>query len=418
MEAADAAAAMAKALGQKLILAHAAEGGGGDAPSHAVVARCGDKVAEEARRLRKSGVTVEGRVVSGSPADAIAQLAESSGAQFVIVSSIGQVAPSRFLAGSVAERTAESSHVPTLIVREAGLLMEWARRKHPLRVVVGCDFSLSSDSAIQWALGLRSAGRCEIIVVHVNRPAEDSARLGTPTGPFENAPVAQRVLVRELSERVKALGGDDSIVLRVAPSWGRVDAELLEAARREQAHLVVVGTHQRHGVSRLWLGSVSRAVLRHASSNVAIVPADRQAITAPTIPDVRRVLVTTDLSEIGNSAIAHAYSVLPHGGTVCLLHVSEGGRGRAGQRREAESKLRNLVPADAARRHIETTFEILPEDDVPQAIYHAAERFGADMICIASHGRTGLLRTLLGSVAQAVVARSGRPVLLIRAQAR
>jgi len=222
----------------------------------------------------------------------------------------------------------------------------------------------------------------------------------------------QRVLLRELGEHVKALGGDNTIDVRVVPSWGRVDAELLDTAHRENVHLVVVGTHQRHGVNRLWLGSVSRGVLRHANPNVAVVPAEKQAVSL-TVPEVRRVLVSTDLSEIGNRAIVHACSVLPHGGTVCLLHVLEGG-GSAVRLRDAEIELRKLVPPDAARRGIHTTFEIVKEKDVAQAIYRAAERFGADVICIASHGRTGLLRSLLGSVAQAVVARSTRPVLLIR----
>ena len=48
------------------------------------------------------------------------------------------------------------------------------------------------------------------------------------------------------------------------------------------------------------------------------------------------------------------------------------------------------------------------------AICQAAERFGADLICMGSRGRSGLTKVLLGSVAQGVMAQSKRPVLVLR----
>jgi nucleotide-binding universal stress UspA family protein len=414
-EAAQVAAAMAKALREKLILTHVAETAGGEAPAHNIFAKLRSKLSQESERLRE-GASIEERVVAGSPAEVLREMAESTGAQCIVISSLGQIAPSQFLAGSVAERTAESSATPTLIVRKSEALMKWTRRKAALRVLVGCDFSPAADAAIRWALGLRAIGRCEIVAVHINRLPEESARLGA-TGSIsliENAPTVQRVLMRELTERVQSLGGDDKVRFLVSPSWGRIDPELLEIARRDQVNLIVVGTHQRHGLSQFWLGSVSRGVLRHAVTNVAVVPTETGAKPVEAIPLVRRVLVTTDFSEIGNRAIPHACSALPNGGTVSLLHVVEDGRDKSG--RDAKQKLQQLIPAEAAGRGITATIEVVQSKDVPRAICQAAERFGADILCIASHGRTGLLRTLLGSVAQQVVAQSSRPILLVRAR--
>jgi hypothetical protein len=51
-----------------------------------------------------------------------------------------------------------------------------------------------------------------------------------------------------------------------------VDAQLVGLAIEEQADLIVVGTHQWHGLSRLRHGSVSRGILRHAPMSVACVP--------------------------------------------------------------------------------------------------------------------------------------------------
>jgi nucleotide-binding universal stress UspA family protein len=76
-------------------------------------------------------------------------------------------------------------------------------------------------------------------------------------------------------------------------------------------------------------------------------------------------------------------------------------------------QLRALVPADATDR-LEIETEIVESADAAEAIAQAAERFDADAICLGSHGRSGLAKTLMGSVAQGVMAASKRPVLVVR----
>lgn len=53
-------------------------------------------------------------------------------------------------------------------------------------------------------------------------------------------------------------------------------------------------------------------------------------------------------------------------------------------------------------------------EDPARLIGAAAERFGADVICVGSRGRSGLARALLGSVSQGLLLRSRRPVLVIQ----
>ena len=76
-------------------------------------------------------------------------------------------------------------------------------------------------------------------------------------------------------------------------------------------------------------------------------------------------------------------------------------------------QLRALVPPDATDR-LEIETEIVESADAAEAIAQAAERFDADAICLGSHGRSGLAKTLMGSVAQGVMAASKRPVLVVR----
>ena len=72
------------------------------------------------------------------------------------------------------------------------------------------------------------------------------------------------------------------------------------------------------------------------------------------------------------------------------------------------------MPADASES-FDIQEEILENADAAQAIAQEAERFRADAICIGSHGRSGLAKAFLGSVAQGVMVKSKRPILIVRA---
>nr|WP_053066827.1 universal stress protein [Archangium gephyra] len=76
--------------------------------------------------------------------------------------------------------------------------------------------------------------------------------------------------------------------------------------------------------------------------------------------------------------------------------------------------LRGLIPPEAAVRGISTRVEVVHGRKVSEAINQAAERLSCDVICLATHGRSGLSKALVGSVAQEVLQASTRPVLLVR----
>jgi len=227
-----------------------------------------------------------------------------------------------------------------------------------------------------------------------------------------------------LAERVEMFLPPDKVTLVVRPGWGHPEGYLFELTSRLQVDLVVVGTHRRHGFGRLRFGSVSRGVLHHASGPVAVVPPTEERKRA-TIPKLARVLVATDFSDLGNHAVPYGYSILRRGGTLKLIHILKPPRAattakhkpRSGKGKPKQvAQLRALVPRGADER-IKVEQEIIASADTAEAIAQEAERFRADAICIGSHGRSGLAKTFLGSVAQGVMARSKRPVLIVRPDA-
>jgi nucleotide-binding universal stress UspA family protein len=437
-EAADVAAALAKRLDEALVLVHV-EDQVEFIPSHpgtfaADLIQTREQLHDEAERLRPVAGTVKEELLTGSPYQGLVDVASRSSTRLLIVSSLGQIAPSQFLVGSVAERTAESSPIPTLIVKCHVPLTEWATGKRPLKIVICDDFSANSEAALRWTNEFRQIGPCDIVVAHVNWPPEDRHRLGvhSPAAMTENPVVVQRALERDLTERAIQVFGENVFKIHVRAGWGRADLHLIEIAKNESADLIVVGTHQRQGINRIWLGSVSRGILHHAPTNIAVIPIPLGSENhVAQVPQFKRVFVTTDFSELGNAAIPYAYAMVRRGGMVKLIHVlppwekpnqllllSKTKPSTADQHEKVACnlarKLDSLIPAQAETLGIITDCEVVQGNDVGQVITHQAEQFSADIICLGSHGRSGLSKAILGSVAQTVMGLSKRPVLVIR----
>ncbi len=394
-----------------------------------LAAKLRHKLLAESARLRKTGASVTETLVFGTPHEALIATARQSQADAIVVSTIGQIAPSRWLVGSVAERTAQNSTVPTLVVRDPASLLAWAQGKRPLRVFVGYDFSPSSDAALRLVAGLKNIGPCAITVTYLSWPPTETWRFGIGmdlSADNNNSQEIQRLLERDLKERCGALLGKTKAKLRVVSAWGSQEAHLLDLAKEDQADLIVVGTNQRRGLKRFWLGSVSRGILHHAPTNVACVPMfEAEEESTEHLPSFKRVLIATDFSKPGNKAVAFAYGAAQRGGEVSLLHVISPGAGfrsetkaeserRTKRKQELVRRLEALVPDDARARSIQSQVEVAEHQQPAVAIAQAAERIGADLICLGSSGRSGLKKQLLGSVTEAVLRRSQRPVLVIR----
>lgn len=414
-EAADVASLLAAKRKETLVLLHA-RADDGPAPDSG-----DERLRDEAARLRATGVTVREELATGPAAERLVEAGHLSSTRLVAVSSLGQIAPSRFLVGSVAERVAEHSAAPVLIVRRATPFVEWLRGDRPLRILAAYDFSASSDALLRKLREWRQFGPCDITVAHVAWPPRESERLGVQLKDVweQNPPELQALLERDLGNRVNPLLGDEPATrLRIVASWGRPDLPLLQIASECQADLVAVGTHQRAGLSRFWLGSVSRALIRHATASVLVVPPPAPPLAEPVEAGrFQRVLATTDFSDLGNRMIARAFGALPEGGVICLLHVLPAGRkGVAARtaREQARRRLRELIPARAREAGVPVEIEIVEHAEPATAICQTAERFGADLVCMATHGRTGLFKAVLGSVASAVLARATKPVMLWR----
>ena len=287
-EAVGIAAAIARRLETRLVLVHVDQLHRSLISSPllleaAILQRRGE-LDHEAYRLRDVGTNVEEKFLSGSASDQLVTAATEAKGRLIVIGAVGHGLARRLLVGSVAERTAETSPIPTLVVRPGGRLASWIRGEHALKILVGYDFSAASDAALDWVNHLREIGKFQATVLYSNWPPDEARRLGYE-GPLPlaaNPKKIQQNLERDLEKRIATLLPKHEVTAIVEPGWGSPEGYLFQMASRKRVDLIVVGTHRRHGLGRVLLGSVSRAVLHHSKVTVAVVPPTQTAVRKKT----------------------------------------------------------------------------------------------------------------------------------------
>lgn len=291
----------------------------------------------------------------------------------------------------------------------------------------GSDFAREALPAAEH-LARRDGARLRLVAVHPGLPPGPG---GTVPEELARADREQRASRREALER---LAGD----LR-----GRgleVDAEVLsgpvaeELARRagEAADLVVMATHGRGPLSRLWLGSVADGLVRSSPVPVLLVrPREDEDGESPGAGGLRHVLVPLDGSRLARRAVGPAARLVERpDGVLTLVRVvvpvTLSGLGPAdvpsgvdvsateAMEEQAVERLEAKARELRGRLDREVRSRVVRDPHPAGAVLRAASEAGSDAVALATHGRGGLRRVLLGSVADKVVRGARTPVLVVR----
>jgi nucleotide-binding universal stress UspA family protein len=258
-EAANAAAVLAKRLNEWVFLVHSLSETLDDRlppEAHASFAQSmQERLHAEAERVRSLGAPVKDAVLLHAPDTAIHEHAQRTRADLIVCGHPEPDAMGRLLAGSVAESIAESSSVPTLMVRTAKPFEAWTRGERALRILVATDCTERSEAAVRWAAALGKTGPCVVTLCHV-----------------KGAAGAENEGEQEHLDSYAHRFFDQDIELCVVSRSKRVDLQLIHLAEDKRADLLVVGTERSDGFDRFWHRPVSRAVLRHARVSVACIP--------------------------------------------------------------------------------------------------------------------------------------------------
>jgi len=196
---------------------------------------------------------------------------------------------------------------------------------------------------------------------------------------------------------------------------GEPAVKIAQVAEESGASLVALSTHGRSGVARLVRGSVAEEVLR--LSPVPVLLANPFSLRETEELPIRKILVALDDSKRSAKVVPLAVElgrlygaelVLFHSIDLSWAHYPEVARPLARARAE-EFLARELERVDARAR------SLIVEGPAAEKILEAVESEKADLLAIASHGRSGIARLSYGSVAESVVRKARCPILVVRA---
>ncbi|HJR54730.1 MAG TPA: universal stress protein [Gemmatimonadota bacterium] len=273
-------------------------------------------------------------------------------------------------------------------------------------VLVATDFSDSGKEAVATAVALAESSEGKLAVVSVaerppmfphsfhERHSEDPDELWSRA-----ARRSMTALVKRLRRKHPGVRG----FVRVGTPW----REIVELAQELGVDSIVVGSRGLTGIKRLLLGSTAENVVRHAPCPVLVVrdgPLKR----------IRRVLLPVDWDEGSKAAVRYAVERAGKDVKLQAIHA-------IAFPRNIEAEFADSLADDApSSRKLRRFLDGLGAKDVPskvvlgepsEAILDAADDF--DLVVIATRGRKGAARALLGSVAEKIVRRAAGPVLVV-----
>lgn len=138
-------------------------------------------------------------------------------------------------------------------------------------ILVPTDFSEYADYALTWARQMAADSHAKIILFHVAVPISP---LAFPDSVY--LPELQRVEAEMLADAEKRMAecvkkqGGSTVVMETRVVVGQPVSEICQVAGREQADLIIMGSHGRTGLAHLLLGSVAERVMRQASCPVLV----------------------------------------------------------------------------------------------------------------------------------------------------
>jgi nucleotide-binding universal stress UspA family protein len=407
----EGAAAIARRLKQPLHLVHVLPAELDKIPSDAAQTFVRGCLEAQARRVRSDRLLVSVEVASGEThRELLAAVARCRAS--LLVAGRPPPEPGRGRGGTV-DRLSAQCPVPMIGISTSERFPAWEGGT-PLRVTVGVDASPLASAALGLVETLARTGPVELTAVRIVYPIADCLRFGLPLPHthFEISAELEVSLRREVDavvRRARELCTTTAVSLQ--PSLGRPAEPLVEAAAAAKADLLVLGTHQRRALSRLW--SVSHHALQLAQMAVATVPATKESLQRAA--RFNNVVAATDFSQLGNRAVALGCAALRDGGTLHLVFVAPEQPSPAEQTALLE-RLRALVPpGESIRTEAEVRIRGAPAgSDEAACILQTSERVGADLVCVGAGGKSALLNALLGSVASRVMAGAHVPVLVAR----
>ena len=301
------------------------------------------------------------------------------------------------------------------------------------RILVPIDFSPFSLQALRYGCVLARQNNAELFLLHV---VQDLTPISVGGGGIIASSAAEYIDQLESSAEEalaevpsRSIGKD--LKLRRQTVIGSPRYAIVDFAETHEIDLICLGTHGRGGLSRMLLGSVAEKVVQHAPCPTLVVRRHEREFVQDNRdePRIRRILAPVDFSDASRVAADEATKLAAQfDAELHLLHVVEDSSPGVSEIALAypvfQSFVHELVKSSQKQLDELTANNSGPTGTVRKVVIGAAihkindyaDEHQMDLIVMGTHGRTGPVHWLLGSVAERVVRSAPCPVLVIPQQ--
>jgi nucleotide-binding universal stress UspA family protein len=296
------------------------------------------------------------------------------------------------------------------------------------RILVPFDGSRLAESVLPAAFSLAQHLPARLTLLHVMERAAPMTVHGERH--LTAASEAEAYLAEVASRRPVQVQIDQ----HVHPNKeGDVAKSIIEHAADLEADLVILSAHGRGGARRVLFGSVAQLVLHGGTRPVLLIRPPDAIAPGPAAPwDVGRILIPLDGSAPSEDALPTAVAVAAaYGAEIHLVRIVPtlgtipGERASAARLVPTAALVSLEIEGEEAAKALEAVasrireggmraFPVVGRGEPAQGVLEAALRLRADLVVMATHGRTGLDAVLSGSVASRIAAKFPRPLLLVR----
>lgn len=275
--------------------------------------------------------------------------------------------------------------------------------------LIALDLSPAERPILDCVPGLKAWGVERVVLCHV-------VRIGYAQGGDLANAQDYRHWLEQCAMPLRASGLETSVEICAG---GVVADEILATAARVDAGLVVIGSRGHNFVSRLFLGSVARDVLRKAGLPVLLewveptAEATQSRCEAVCKETLRQVVVATDFSTHAAAAERAALQLAPGTQSMDCIHVAPmpGTSGWQLSDEAAQAALDDL--AMRIRAAGGKGDAVLVTGKASQEIARYADMHDVSLIVVGKHGRGWVADEVIGSTAARLCEMAGRPVLMV-----
>lgn len=225
-------------------------------------------------------------------------------------------------------------------------------------------------------------------------------------------------------ERLSALAEQERISsefrekssMDVSLRMGDPATEIVKYALLEHADLIAMPTHGRHGLDRLLKGSVAEDVLRHSPVPVLISNEPERETAGHALDRIRRILLPVYTPEAIQPIMPLLIGMAKRMDSEIVLYHDERGINDVGNTLEPEAAAlaiehcsRRLTGDGIRHSIVRSTSEPVATD-----ILNKVREMNIDLVVMTTHGRSGLMRGVFGSVTESVLRNSPCPLLAVK----